>query len=246
MRINPVARRGFGLAPDVYEGARPDYPQSAVSWLVEKMGLGPSQTVIDVGAGTGKLTRHLVALGAKAIAVEPLPGMRAKLADVVAETGILEGTAEAIPVPDGSADRVTVGQAFHWFRFDEALGELHRVLRPGGSLGLVSNDRDLEQPLQAALNGIVHRNERHAKAEEWQAALDETPFFTRPERRCFRWGDTWDAERLVAFASSLSEIASLPAGAREAKLEEVRALTAGLPARFEVRFRTDAYVYRRR
>lgn len=246
MSIDPAARRGFGLAPDVYERARPDYPQAAVTWLVAKMRLAPTMTVLDVGAGTGKLTRALVGVGAKAIAIEPIPEMRDTLRELVREAQVLAGTAEAIPLADASVDCVTAGSAFHWFRFDDALAEFHRVLRAGGSLGLVWNERDVEQPLQRALNAIVHRTERHAKPEEWQAALAVTPLFTDPERRQFRWAETWDAERFVAFASTLSEIASLPARPREAALAEVRSLTAALPARFAVRFRTDAYVCCRR
>lgn len=246
MSVHPAAQRGFGRAADSYERARPDYPHEAVDWLVGQMRLGPSTVVVDLGAGTGNLTRLLVRTGARVIAVEPVPEMRAKLAGRVRSIKVLDGTAEAIPLDDGSANGVTAGQAFHWFRSDQALAEMHRVLRSGGSLGLIWNLRDVSQPLQAALDAIVSPHQRHEPRERWRAALDETPFFTRWERRQFRWEVEWVAERLVAFASSLSEIAALADDDRSAALGQVLALTSGLPACFPVRFRTDAYVCWRR
>ena len=95
--------------------------------LAERLRLGPGRTVVDLAAGTGKLTRELVRTGAEVIAVEPLAEMRAELPP---EATALEGTAEAIPLGDGSADAVTVAQAFHWFDAEPALAEIHRVLRP--------------------------------------------------------------------------------------------------------------------
>src|SRR5579864_1054082 len=104
------ATRGFGLAADLYERGRPDYPAPAIAWLVERLDLRPGRTVVDLAAGTGKLTRLLVPSGAEVIAVEPIAEMRAKIENL----RVLEGTAEAIPLADASVDAVTVGQAFHW------------------------------------------------------------------------------------------------------------------------------------
>jgi ubiquinone/menaquinone biosynthesis C-methylase UbiE len=245
MSIHPAAGRGFREAAEIYERARPDYPQGAVAWLARTMRLGPAATVIDLGAGTGKLTRHLRQTGARVIAVEPVPEMRVQLDKIVSGVEILAGTAEAIALPDHFADAVTVAGAFHWFRLDEALAEIHRVLRPGGSLGLIWNVRDVDQPLQAALDAIVSPHERHVSTREWRAALATTPLFEHQQRRRFRWYATWNAQRFVAFVSSLSEIAALPDREREGALERVRKLTARLPGRFNVAFRTDAYVCRR-
>src|SRR5579864_635909 len=105
------ATRGFGLAADLYERGRPDYPTPAIVWLVERLGLRPGRTVVDLAAGTGKLTRLLVPSGAEVIAVEPIAQMRA----LIRGPRAIEGTAERMPLPDQSVDAVTVGQAFHWF-----------------------------------------------------------------------------------------------------------------------------------
>src|SRR3954454_13116307 len=125
-------RRGlsFGPAAADYERVRPSYPGSAVAWLV---GTEP-QRVLDLGAGTGKLTRVIVALGHDVVAVEPLPEMRAELSAALPTVETHAGSAEAIPLADASVDAVVVGQAFHWFDQARAVPELARVLRPGGVL----------------------------------------------------------------------------------------------------------------
>ena len=153
--MHPVAAAGFASAADVYERARPSYPAAAVAWIAERAALGPGRTVLDLGAGTGKLTRLLVPTGARVIAVEPLAEMRAKLEEVVPGVVVLEGTAEDLPLGDGSIDVVTCAQAFHWFDLDLALPELHRVLAADGLLVLVWNTRDLDDPLQGAIEELL-------------------------------------------------------------------------------------------
>lgn len=129
--VHPAAARGFSRSSALYERARPGYPPAAVAWLAECLGIGPGAAVLDLAAGTGRLTRLLATTGADVVAVEPVAEMRAAIG-----SGALAGTAEAIPVADGRVDAVTVGEAFHWFDGLRALAEIHRVLRPGGRLGL--------------------------------------------------------------------------------------------------------------
>lgn len=138
-RVAPAAARFGEVAPD-YERGRPGYPAAVLDELVTRTGLGPGVTVLDLAAGTGKLTRQLVALGADVGAIEPSAGMRDQLEASVPGVPVFDGTAEAIPVADGSIDVVTVAQAFHWFSTRPALDELARVLRPGGWLALVWNE----------------------------------------------------------------------------------------------------------
>jgi SAM-dependent methyltransferase len=139
-RVAPQAAR-FGDVADRYERARPLYPESALSELAARCGVGRGTAVLDLGAGTGKLTRQLVAVGADVVAVEPAVGMRRRLEAEVPGVPVLDGTAEDIPLPDASVAVVTAGQAFHWFDTHRALGEIARVLRPAGWLALLWNER---------------------------------------------------------------------------------------------------------
>ena len=132
--VHPSAS-GFDTAAREYERGRPGYPEDAVRWLVESLRIGPGTTVVDLAAGTGKLTRLLVPTGAGIIAIEPMAGMREQLARSLPEVPLFEGTAESIPLSSACADSITVAQAFHWFKAKEALAEIHRVLRPRGRLG---------------------------------------------------------------------------------------------------------------
>ncbi len=163
---------GFSSAAEVYERARPDYPQAAIDWLAERLPLEPGLTVVDLAAGTGKLTRQLLPTGATVIAVEPLAEMRAELERAVPSVQALEGVAEAIPLANASADAATVAQGFHWFEVERAARELHRVLRPGGALALIWNARDDADPLHRAIDEILdplRRSAPAAKERHWKA-----------------------------------------------------------------------------
>jgi SAM-dependent methyltransferase len=140
--------RSFDLAAEEYERTRPDYPDE----VLEHVPVPAGATVVDVGAGTGKLTRVLVRRYARVIAVEPLDRMRAILQRVVPEAEALAGRAEQIPLPDGAAEAVFAAQAFHWFATDEAVAEIARVLRSGGVFGDIWNSPDTsrENPLPKA------------------------------------------------------------------------------------------------
>ena len=140
--VHRAAAVGFDRAAGAYERARPSYPDAAVTYLVDRFDLGPGRRVLDLAAGTGKLTRLLVPSGVDLVAVEPVAGMRAELATVMPDLDVLSGTAESIPLPDASVDAVVCAQAFHWFDAPEALAEIRRVLRPGSGLAMIFNIRD--------------------------------------------------------------------------------------------------------
>lgn len=178
--VPATAATGFTLGADAYERARPDYPAAAVAQLVERLDLRPGRTVLDLGAGTGKLTRLLVPSGAHVIAVEPLDAMRARLEAVSPEVEALAGTAEAIPLPDASVDAVTVAQAFHWFDAPAALAELHRVLRPDGLLALAWNVRDERVAWVKAMGDIVDEligGEPRHRMEDWLPEARRSAWF---------------------------------------------------------------------
>jgi SAM-dependent methyltransferase len=169
--------RSFDRAAEEYERTRPDYPAALLDFLP----LGNDAEVLDLGAGTGKLTRVLVRCYRRVIAVEPLDRMRAILERVVGAAESLPGSAEAIPLADASVDAVFAAQAFHWFANDEALGEIARVLRPGGLLCLVWNGPDdnrsspLPEPYLAYLDEL--RSAAVFKdAPPWQEVLARGPF----------------------------------------------------------------------
>ena len=126
------AAKAFHQGAADYDKGRPSYPADVVSELAARLDLGPGKRVLDLAAGTGKFTRLLVPLGVDLVAVEPVAGMRDRLAAALPDVEIHDGTAERIPLPDASVDAVVVAQAFHWFDPELALTEIGRVVRPGG------------------------------------------------------------------------------------------------------------------
>jgi SAM-dependent methyltransferase len=147
--------RSFEAAAEEYERHRPDYPPEAIDWAAAQLGLAAGARVVDVGAGTGKLTRGLVAAGFDVAAVEPGGAMLDELRLAVPEAEAHEAPAEQIPLPDESCDAVFAAQCYHWFDRERALPELRRVLKPGGGLVLVWNWYAEHDPLQAELGPIV-------------------------------------------------------------------------------------------
>ena len=147
--------RSFESVASDYERHRPEYPAAALQWAAERIGLEPGARVLDVGAGTGKLTRGLVALGFDVVAVEPGAPMLAQLRSAVPEAEAFEGAAESIALPDAGIAAAFAGQAYHWFDRERALPELHRVIRAGGGLALLWNWWDERDPLQRELAEIV-------------------------------------------------------------------------------------------
>jgi len=219
-----------------------------VSWLVDRLALGSGKTVVDVGAGTGKLTRQLVASGARIVAVEPLAEMRAQFALVLPSVEIVDGTAEALPLDDECADAVTAAAAFHWFDLDRALPEFHRVLRPGGSLAVVRNYRDLRDPVQASVQEIIEAYVPDERAfEAWKSIMKATLYFDGPEIFQTTHEQLVDADGLAERVGTTSYVARLPDEERADVLDRVRAVGAGQPEElFAFRYRSDAFVFRRR
>ncbi|WBB74106.1 methyltransferase domain-containing protein [Micromonospora sp. WMMD1128] len=150
---DPTAALSFGAAAAAYDRFRPRYPEAALRWALA--GLTAPARVVDLGAGTGILTRGVTALGHHVVPVEPDPGMRAQLAVATTGTTALAGSAESVPLPDGSADAVLVGQAYHWFDKEPAHAEIARVLRPGGTFAPIWNTRDNDVEWVAELERIA-------------------------------------------------------------------------------------------
>jgi SAM-dependent methyltransferase len=147
--------RSFGSVAEVYEANRPEYADAAVDWVAERL---PLRDVLDLGAGTGKLTRQLVARGANVVAVEPDAEMRAVFARVLPDVPILDGRGEAIPLADGAVDVVAVGQALHWFEREAAFAEMRRVTRPGGGFAFLWNMWSDGDPILSQLDALLDRH----------------------------------------------------------------------------------------
>ena len=251
--VHESAAEGFQAGAAAYERGRPEYPADAVAALAEACRIGPGRDVLDLAAGTGKLTRMLVPTGASLVAVEPVEAMRRAFAERLPGVPVLDGTAEAIPLQDGALDAVVVAQAFHWFDAVRAAREIHRVLRPEGSVGLVWNVRDESASWVARLSEIIepHRGTTPThRTEAWRDGFDDTGLFTPLERREFSYGQPLNPDGLVDRTLSISFIAKLPDGARSAVADEVRRLAAEDPAlagreSFSLAYRTDVYIARR-
>lgn len=240
-RVDPVAAAGFGSAAELYERARPSYPEDAVAWLIERTGMGPSTTVADVGAGTGKLTRLLVRSGAHVVAVEPVAEMRA----LIREAEAVDGTAEELPFADESVDVVTVAQAFHWFDLDRAIPEIARVLRQSGQLALVWNMRDLVDPLQQEVEDLLAPLRAEVPLQQqgtWRDPIAQSPLFGAGEVREFRFEQRFTADDLCDRVASTSFVSAMPPVERDALLARVRALTVGLEQPFPFPYKTEVHL----
>jgi SAM-dependent methyltransferase len=246
--VHATAASGFTKGTDAYERARPSYPPEAVEFVVETFGIGPASTVVDLAAGTGKLTRLLVPTGARIVAVEPVDAMRAKLAAVVPGVEVRAGTAEDLPCADASVDVVTVAQAFHWFRASEALTEIQRALRPGGGVALLWNSRDASVPWVKRLNEVIRWNQGDIPAydsgvEDWAGLFAAAGGFTPLRHRSFRSEQQLDVPLLLDRVSSTSYIAALDDDARARVLDAVRGVVAdaGLGGTFTLPHLTDLH-----
>lgn len=212
----------FGAQAAAYERGRPSYPPEAIDWLLPQ----GAQNVLDLGAGTGKLTTRLVERGLDVVAVDPLAEMLDVLRDSLPNTPALLGTAEDIPLPDNSVDAVLVAQAWHWFDQDRAAREVARVLRPGGRLGLVWNVRDERLGWVEHLGRIIgHENAMDS------ADLAELPEpFTDQERHRVEWTSYLTPQALLDMVASRSYCITAPEAARKKTLDQVRELLRTHPA----------------
>jgi SAM-dependent methyltransferase len=243
MPVHEVAERGFGRAAVDYERGRPGYPPEAVGFLTRELGLAAGRTVLDVGAGTGKLTRLLTPTGARVLALEPVAGMREQLVAAVPGAELVGGTAEAIELPDASVDAVTSATAFHWFDTEPALREFKRVLAPDGRLALLWNARDesvdwvadiarlVSDAVSAASDDETIQHARKLVGVDWRAALDATGLFREVAHRAVRHVQETDIETQVARFCSISFVSAMPDDARADFSNRLREL---LRARGEV------------
>lgn len=230
----------FGAAAQLYDAIRPTYPADAVAWA---LGQAPLR-VLDVGAGTGRLTGVLLAAGHEVVAVEPDPQMLAVLADRLARATPLAGSAERIPLPEGAVDAVVCGQAYHWFDPQTALPEIARVLVPGGAFAPLWNLRDEDVAWVAALSEII--GSEGADLDGADRVLEFGPWFGGTEHGVFEHSAVITPDGLVDLVRSRSYYLTSDAAQRARIEADVRALTATHPdlagkAEFTMPYQTHVY-----
>ena len=213
----PDGAHSFGGVVDAYDKARPTYPAEAAQWLVGQQ----AATVLELGAGTGKLTAQLHALGHGVVATDPDPTMLARLKRNLPEVSTIEAHAEELPVGDRAFDAVVAAQAFHWFDLDRALPEIARVLKPGGRVGLVWNYRDDTIPWVRRLGRIIGTQEQDTDPS---AAITSSELFDEVEDTRYTHWQQVDRKSIQDLVLSRSNVAVLDEDARAAKLAEVVAL----------------------
>ena len=215
------ARRAssFGDQADAYDRHRPDYPREAVEWAAAGAGR-PVREVLDLAAGTGKLTRGLIDLGFSATAVEPDPGMRAELSRRLPAVPVLAGKAEDIPLPDESVDAVFIGQALHWFDHGPAFAEIRRVLRPGGVVAPLWNHDDASVAWVAEFSRLVRTNVSGGFSDGSETLTADG--FDRFEHRQFRHEHWRTIDSLLATIATHSQMLVANPAEREEILGQAR------------------------
>ncbi|MBT2498850.1 class I SAM-dependent methyltransferase [Agromyces sp. ISL-38] len=214
--------RSFGAAASVYHHSRPGYPVEAIAWLI-----GDAVRVLDLGAGTGKLSEALVALDREVIAVDPVEEMLEELEVAVPGVPRILGTAEDIPIENDSVDAVVAGQAWHWFQPDRAVPEIARVLRPGGVLGLVWNSRDIRADWLRQAGEIMH--ERHDASSTFESYVQIGPPFGMIEEHAVEWTERMSRARFLDLVRSRSYFITAPAAAQATTIAALETLLTTHP-----------------
>ncbi len=213
MALHPLAAR-FASVADAYERGRPEYAPAVVGALAAELGISPGAPVLDLAAGTGKLTRPLVAAGFDVVAVEPQAALRERLAEGIGVDRVREGVAEAIPLSDVSVDAVTVADGFHWFDQAQALAEIRRVLVPGGGLAVISTIPDWSGASWAHELGTMIQRLRpehpYFDGPPWEEAVRAAGGWTSPREIRVTTPQPTNPDQIVAYVASMSFVAALP------------------------------------
>jgi ubiquinone/menaquinone biosynthesis C-methylase UbiE len=228
--LHPLAEQFASMAA-TYERGRPDYPPAVADALMAELEIAPGAPVLDLAAGTGKLTRRLVAAGLEVLAVEPQPQLRARLAADIGAERVRDGVAEEIPLADASVDAVTVADGFHWFDHVRALAEIRRVLRPGGGLAVLNSVPDWSEASWAHdLGKLIQRTRPEHPffdGPPWQEAVRTAEGWTAPREVRVTTSQPTSPRRIVDYVASMSFVAALPDDERAEWLARVAALVEG-------------------
>ena len=209
--LHSDARDGFSVGAGSYDRGRPGYPSVLLESLATTLGISADSNVVDLGAGTGKLTKLLLPYTG-VVAIEPVEAMRSILRQSCPEAHVLEGTAEFMPIADGSADVVVVAQAFHWFSTTAALHEIHRVLAPNGKLALVWNLRDETVDWVAQLMDTIRPYEGDTPrytSGRWRSIFKDQRLFQMETHQTWQHSEQKTIDDVLAHVSSISYISSI-------------------------------------
>jgi SAM-dependent methyltransferase len=234
--------RSFESVAAEYERHRPGYPEEALRWAAEQLGLDPGARVLDIGAGTGKLTRRLVSLGYDVVAVEPGAPLLDQLRAAVPRAEALEAPAESIPVQDETVDAAFAGQAYHWFDRERALPELQRVIKTGGGLVLLWNWWNERDPLQRELGELIGFAGHDPYRDE---ELPGEPWFREVGRTVVETLEESSPDALVGYLSTASAFLTAEPEEREESLRAVHELASRYGERFPLPRLTYAFAFER-
>jgi SAM-dependent methyltransferase len=227
MTLHPLAAQ-FAAVAGAYERGRPEYPPAVVGAIAAELRIGGDAPVLDLAAGTGKLTRALLSAGMDVVAVEPQPQLRDLLAASVGIERVRDGFAEAIPLPDESIAAVTVADAFHWFEHVSALGEIRRVLRPGCGLAVLSTVPDWSGASWGhevgALIARLRPEHPHFDGPSWQDAVRAAGGWTEPREVRVSSAQPALPGRMLDYLASISWVAALPEDERAETLAQIGAI----------------------
>jgi ubiquinone/menaquinone biosynthesis C-methylase UbiE len=240
-RLNSLAAKGFNDG-ERYNAARPSYPIAALEYFVAKFDLGPSVRALDLGAGTGIFTRQILPYVGRVTAVDPSSSMRAALEASGADVNVVEGSDVAIPLGDDSVDVAFVAQAFHWFDAPRALEEIHRVLVPGGGLGLIWNERDESVEWVAELSRAMlwDVKQPYKVGTDFSQLVKDGPF-DDVERVKFQHSQTLTRQGLYQRVMTTSYISAMEAAPRVALMRRVAVVVEQLPEPIVLPYVTDVY-----
>jgi SAM-dependent methyltransferase len=233
-----------------YEAGRPDYPPALAQVLIDEIGVTPESVVLDLAAGTGKLTRAVLPLVGKVIALDPAASMLNALRASLPATRLVAGRAEVIPLRDSALDSVLVGNAFHWFRADQALAEVTRVVRSGGSLAVVWNIPEFERAAASQIGELLvalapYRGSRYGGDEflsgRWLECFERSPDLGPLGVHRLEYDFPWTREGLRAYVASWSSFATLGEPVRTEVLSTVAQILADASEPVWVPHRFDAY-----
>ncbi|WP_194790801.1 class I SAM-dependent methyltransferase [Pseudomonas sp. UFMG81] len=251
--VHASASTGYTRHSGNYEQGRPGYPAALRDWLQGSLGIDRDTAVLDLGAGTGKFTRLLCPLTPRLTAVEPVAAMRERFAEQLPGVTVLDGSAQHIPVADASQQVVVCAQAFHWFADAAALAEIHRVLAPGGRLGLVWNVRDESVDWVARITAVITPYEGDTPrfhTGRWREAFDGR-WFSAPQLTTLPHVHEGSPETVILERlRSVSFIAALPQARQDQVMGQLQALIDSHPdlkgrAHIAFPYQTQAFVCQR-